>query len=142
VCKAVSHKAVTYKLLSVIRRFSCLSDSVIPTEQLIRHYTLRRKKSIVPPSTPRLPLLSQSFSNRCVTCRRLNPPASVRRSPLNTCRWNESIRYDIYRLQQATCIYFPFDLYLLLCALPIEENKTGHICAETLKFVKIFVDFL
>ncbi len=32
-------------------------------------------------------------------------------------------------------------IYIFLCALPIEENKTGHICAETLKFVKIFVDF-
>jgi hypothetical protein len=44
---AVSHLAVTYKMLSVNRRFFDPSVKTVSIEKLKRYSTFRRKKSIV-----------------------------------------------------------------------------------------------
>jgi hypothetical protein len=90
VCSAVSHKAVTYKMLSSNRRFFDQSVKTLPVEKLMRYITFWRKKSIVLSSAQCLPPPIQCLINRYVTFRRLNLPASVRRSPrrFNTCRWS------------------------------------------------------
>jgi hypothetical protein len=69
-------------MLSVNRRFVGPSVKTVTIEKLKRYSTFRRKKSIGLSSAQWLPPPLQCLINRYVTFRRLNLPASVRRSPL------------------------------------------------------------